>query len=443
MKDRSLACLLLSVFVAASTHADWPQWMGKDRDGTLSGTGWAESIPAKGLKTQWKAPVHGGYSGPAVADGRVFVTDFVRESGEAFNDPGQRANVVGMERVLCFDAASGKQLWKSEYPCTYSISYPAGPRCTPTIDGDRVYTLGAEGDLLCLVANDGDVLWKLSFENDFDAPVPIWGHAAHPLIDGEQLICMVGGDSQSVVSFDKMTGKVLWKRPGVGDIGYCPPKVIDAGGVRQLVVWYPSGIQSLNPSNGEVYWSVPIEPQYGMSITMPQKNGDRIYASSIGAKSVMLQLDEDSPSVKELWRGELKTSVYCANSTPIFADGVLFGADCQVGHLAAVDADSGERLWTSFQPTTGGQRRASHGTAFITRYRDKLFLFSEVGDFVIAAIDRKQYREIGRFNVLEPTSECFGRSVVWSHPAYANKRLFARNDKELVCVSLDASEYSE
>lgn len=443
MKVRSHASLLLVVLLAASARADWPQWMGIDRDGSLKGDGWVESIPSSGLKTLWRAPIHGGYSGPAVADGRVFLTDFVRQSGDAFNDPGQRANVVGQERVLCFDAASGKQLWQSEYDCAYSISYPAGPRCTPTVDGDRVYTLGAEGDLLCLSTENGDIVWRRSFKNDFDAPVPIWGHSAHPLVDGNQLICMVGGAAQSVVSLDKMTGKVLWKRPGVGDIGYCPPKVIQAGGVRQLLIWHPKGIESLDPTNGKAYWTVQIEPQYGMSITMPQHDGDRLFASSIGAQSVMLQLDKESPGVKELWRGEPKNSVYCANSTPLFIDGVLYGADCQVGHLAAVDAVSGERLWTSFQPTTGGSRRASHGTAFITNYRDKLYLFSEVGDFVIASLDKTQYSEIGRFNVLKPTGECFGRSVVWSHPAYSDKRLFARNDKELVCVSLDAADYEQ
>lgn len=439
---RALLTLCLAVTATLSSYADWPQWMGENRDGKLSGNGWIESIPASGLKTVWRMPIQGGYAGPAVADGRVFVTDYVRTSGKAVNDPGSRATLGGQERVLCFDAASGKQIWEHAYDCPYSISYPAGPRCTPTVDGDRVYALGAEGDLFCLATADGSVIWQRSFKKDFDSQVPIWGHAAHPLVDGDQLICLVGGESQSVVSMDKMTGKELWKRPSVGnDIGYCPPRIIDAGATRQLITFTPVAIESLDPKTGKLYWEVPIKPLYGMSITMPQNEGNLMYASAIGSESVMLELATDKPAVKELWRGEQKTSIYCANSTPLIIDGVIYGSDCQIGHMAAIDAKSGDRLWASFEPTTGGERRAKHGTAFITRKGDQFFLFSETGDFIIASIDAKEYDEIGRFHVIEPTGECFGRSVVWSHPAYSGKHLFARNDKEIVCVSLDANDY--
>ncbi|WP_417731173.1 PQQ-binding-like beta-propeller repeat protein [Rosistilla oblonga] len=439
---RSLLTLCLALAAAIPTQADWPQWMGENRDGNVSGTGWIKSIPAEGLKTVWRMPIKGGYAGPSVADGRVYVTDYVRTSGEAVNDPGARATLGGQERVLCFDAKTGKKIWEHAYDCPYSISYPAGPRCTPTVDGDRVYALGAEGDLLCLSTADGSVIWQRNFKKDFNSAVPIWGHAAHPLVDGDQLICMVGGETQSVVSLDKMTGKEIWKRPTVGnDIGYCPPRIIQAGGTRQLITFSPKGIESLDPKTGKPYWDVPLTPLYGMSITMPQHDGNLMFASGIGSESVMLELGSDQPTVTELWRGEQKTSIYCANSTPMIVDGVIYGSDCQVGHFAAIDTKTSDRLWTTFAPTTGGERRAKHGTAFVTKYGDQFFLFSETGDLIIAAIDSKEYNEIGRFHVLEPTGECFGRSVVWSHPAYSGKHLFARNDKEIVCVSLDADDY--
>lgn len=439
---RLLAAAVGCLFLPSPTSADdWPQWMGPTRDGVLHESGLVDTIPDAGLNVKWRVPVQGGYSGPAVANGRVFVTDYVKQGGESFNDPGKRAELEGKERVLCFDAETGKEIWKHEYDCKYSISYPVGPRCTPTVDGDHVYVLGAEGDLICLAVENGSVVWQRSFKNDLGAPVPIWGHSAHPLVHGENLICLVGGEGAAVVAFNKLTGVEVWKSLSVPDIGYCPPSVIRAAGVEQLLIWHPKALVSLNPEDGSQYWEEPIEPQYGMSITQPQRDGDLLYVSGIGAQSLMLKIASDKPGAEELWVGEPKNSVYCANSTPLLVDGVIYGVDCQVGFMVAADAKDGSRFWESYEPTTRGTRRASHGTAFITLSGDKFFLFSETGDIVIADIDSKQYSERGRFHVLDPTSECFGRSVVWSHPAYANKKLYARNDKELVCVSLDSSDY--
>ncbi|MCA9155394.1 MAG: PQQ-binding-like beta-propeller repeat protein, partial [Planctomycetales bacterium] len=132
---RWLLIVAVLTLPALQTHADdWPQWLGPNRDGRWRETGIVDAFPESGLKTLWRAPVAGGYSGPAVADGRVFVTDFVRESGELKNNPGQRSELQGKERVLCFDAKSGRELWKREYNCPYQISYACGPRATPTVD---------------------------------------------------------------------------------------------------------------------------------------------------------------------------------------------------------------------------------------------------------------------------------------------------------------------
>ena len=443
MKRQSVffACVIGLFTSSFSVADDWPQWMGPTRDGVLQETGLIESIPADGLKVNWRVPIQSGYSGPAVADGRVFVTDYEKTGGESFNNPGKRAELTGKERVLCFEAATGKEIWKHEYDCKYSISYPAGPRCTPTVDGQHVYTLGSEGDLICFVAATGEVVWQRSFKNDFKAPVPIWGHCAHPLVHGDHLICMVGGDGQTVVAFDKKTGKEKWKALSATDAGYCPPSIIQAGGVEQLLIWHPESLHSLNPTDGTQYWQEALKPQYGMSIARPQRDGDLLYVSGIGSTSVMLRLAADKPAVEEVWVGNPKNAVYCANSTPLLVDGVIYGTDCQVGFMVAADAKSGDRLWKSWEPTTGGTRRANHGTAFITKSGNKFFLFNEKGDLILADIDSKQYSERGRFHVLDATGECFGRDVVWSHPAYANKQLFARNDKELVNVSLDAAKY--
>jgi outer membrane protein assembly factor BamB len=406
-------------------------------------SGIVDEIPADGLDVKWRIPIAGGYAGPAVADGRVFVFDYEKSQGEAFNNPGERANLQGKERLTAVDAETGKQLWQLAYDCPYSISYPAGPRCTPTVDGDHVYILGSEGDLHALRVSDGGEVWKRSLKNDFAAEVPIWGFSAHPLIDGDLLYTMVGGSGadgkgQSIVAFDKLTGEVKWS--AIDDkAGYCPPSIVQHAGVRQLIAYHPTGVTSLNPATGGVYWNVPIAPSYEMSIARPMVDGDLMYASGIRTESVMIQLASDSSTAQEVWRGEPKESIYSANATPIFADGVLYGTDCNDGNLIAVDATDGSRLWTTFDATKPGENRfIKHGTAFVTRIgeTDRYLIFSETGDLLMSRMTAKGYEDLGRFHVLEPTGECFGRNVVWSHPAYANQTAYARNDSELVAVDL-------
>ena len=155
-KLRVWAIAACGLMLASVAHADeWPQWMGPQRDDVYREDGIVDSIPPEGLPVKWRAPVAWGYSGPAVAGGRVFLTDFVVESGTSNNNSGGRDKLTGVERTLCFDAASGAPVWTFENPCTYNISYANGPRATPTIDADRVYVLGAQGDLLCLRADSG------------------------------------------------------------------------------------------------------------------------------------------------------------------------------------------------------------------------------------------------------------------------------------------------
>ena len=414
------------------------QWMGPNRDGVYNESGIIDSIPEKGLDVKWRLPIHGGYAGPAIADGVCFVFDYKKESGKAFNNPGQRAQLEGSERVVAIDAKTGKEIWTYAYDCPYSISYPAGPRCTPTIDGDRVYALGSEGDLHCLNAKDGKLIWKSSFKNDFKAEVPIWGFSAHPLVDGDLVYNMVGGKGQGIVAFDKMTGDVRWKALDC-KAGYCPPTIIKRGGVRQMIVYHPTAVVSINPENGEKYWSIDIEPLYEMSICRPMIDGNYLYASGIGNKSVMIELAEDKPEAKVLWRGNPRNSVYVANATPLFVDGVLYGSDCMVGKLFAVDAKNGDRLWETFDATQPKEkRRVNHGTAFLTRIgqSNRYLIMSETGDLIMAELTRDKYKSLGRFHVLEPTGESFGRPVVWSHPAYADKTAYIRNDKEIVAVDL-------
>jgi outer membrane protein assembly factor BamB len=436
----SFRLINLAIFLALGTRAsadEWPQWMGPGRDSVWHETGIIDKFPAGGPKILWRTPIAGGYSGPAVAGGKVYVTDFVRTSGDAKNDFGGRSEVAGNERVLCLSASDGSLLWKHEYDCPYKISYAAGPRATPTVSGGKVYSLGAEGHLFCLDAASGKVLWSKQLKKDYRIEAPMWGFCGHPLVDGNKLFCLVGGSGSVAVAFDKDSGKELWRAlSSTPDAGYCPPTMIQAGGKQQLIIWHPQAVNSLNPDTGETYWSEKLEPMYGLSCSTPRHAGAYLYLSGIGKCALLLKLSRDKPAAEVVWSGSPARGVFCSNSTPQIDGEVIYGNDCEVGDLRAVKLATGERLWESFQPTTGGQRRESHGTAFLTRNGDRYFLFSETGDLIIARLTPAKYEEISRAHLLEPTNEAFGRPVVWSHPAYANKCVFVRNDKEIICASL-------
>lgn len=423
------------LLASASLRADdWPQWMGSKRDGVWRETGIIDKFPEGGLKAKWRASIAAGYSGPAVADGRVYVLDYKLASGKVTNNPGARDQLTGQERVLCFDAASGKPVWSKEFETAYAISFPAGPRCTPTVHEGKVYALGAEGNLYCLDAAKGDVIWKKDFQAEYNAKTPIWGFAAHPLVVGNKLICVVGGEGSVAVAFDKDTGKEIWKALSASEQGYCPPTLVEAGGKKQAVIFHADGLTSLDPDSGKEFWSVPLKPDYAMSIAAPMRSGDYLFASGFANKSVLLKLSGDKPGIEEVWRGGAGKSVACDNSTPIIVDNVIYGNDGGTGALIAVDLKTGKRLWNSQQHLDG--KRKAHGTSFLVRHDDRFFLFNEHGELIIAKLTPKAYEEISRAKAIEPTNTCFGRKVVWSAPAFADKCVFLRNDKELVCINL-------
>lgn len=426
------------VLLSPALADDWPQWLGPRRDSVWREKGIVDRFPADGLKVKWRAPVGLGYSGPAVAGGKVYVMDYEKREGEVTNNPGRRDKLQGKERVLCLDAATGKPVWQHAYERPYDLSYGGGPRCTPTVHGGKVYALGAEGNLWCLDAADGRVIWSKDFVKDYEAKAPFWGVSAHPLVDGDALYCMVGGKGSVAVAFDKDTGRELWKALSAPDAGYCPPTMIEHAGRKQLLIWDPQSIHGLDPKTGAVYWSVPLKPAAGMSITAPRKLGPYVLATGYGNAGVLLKLDDARPAAEVVWRGKPQSGIFTATSTPFLEDGTIYGCDLESGALMGVRLEDGQRLWETVEPTLGKARRGRYGTAFLVKHEDRFFLFNESGDLLLARLSPKGYEELGRFHVLEPTSSTFGRAVVWSHPAFAEQCLFARNDKELVCVGLGA-----
>ncbi len=416
---------------------DWPQWLGPARDSHWREQGILRKFPEGGPVVKWRVPIAGGYSGPAVAAERVFVMDYVT-NGDQSPDPNKRNQLVGTERILCFDAEDGKQLWKHEYDCRYQISYPAGPRCTPTIDENRVYSLGAEGDLRCLDIDSGLLIWEVNFKRDFDAETPLWGFCGHPLVDGNKLICIAGGPEAIVIALDKKSGKLIWQALDATGPGYSPPTIIEAGGKRQLLIWHAESLNSLNPETGDVYWSEPLEPNYGMAIMTPRVDDNLLFVGAIRDKSMLLRLNTNSPTAFVEWYGKKGKGIDPVNATPFVDNGFLYGVN-RDGKLSCVKMSTGEILWDTFE-LMPDDRRAHSGTVFLIKHEERFFLFTDSGDLIIARLTPTAFQEVDRAKILKPTGDGFGRKVLWSHPAFAQRCIFARNDKELICISLSASD---
>jgi outer membrane protein assembly factor BamB len=442
MRAGLIFCLVL---VSCLRADDWPQWLGPQRDSVWRETGIVEKFPAGGPKVRWRVPVNAGYTGPAVANGRVYLMD--RVAGAAGSVPRgvqARGQIPGNERVFCLNEADGRLIWEHAYECPYAMGYSAGPRATPLVSGGKVYTLGAEGNLLCLDAEKGSVLWSHDYKKDYGAGTPTWGFAGHPLLDGNKLICLVGGPASIAVAFDKDTGKELWRALSGGEPGYCPPTLINAGGTRQLIIWHPKAVNSLDPETGKVFWSDPWDIRSGLCIPTPRFSDGLLLLTSFYTSSHCYKLDAAKPEATLQWKGnsfsERNTdTLHSLISTPFIEGGYIYGV-CSYGQLRCLKLETGERLWETFAATTGGPvgEKGRWANAFLIKNGDRFFLANEQGDLIIAKLSPKGYEEISRAHLLDPTNTDPRRSVVWSHPAFANKSVYARNDKELVCVSLAA-----
>jgi outer membrane protein assembly factor BamB len=427
--------------------------MGPNRDAVWAEDGIVREFPPGGPKVVWRAPVAEGYAGPAVAGGKVYVADRVLAKGAANPaDPFDAKTVVkSTERVLCLDAKTGKELWTHAYDCPYQLSYPYGPRCTPTVSGGKVYALGAMGDLYCLDAGTGAVVWSKNFPRDYEAKVPTWGFCGHPLVYKDLVICLVGGDGSVAVAFDKETGKERWKALSAKEPGYSPPTLIKVDGKDRLVIWHAQAINGLEPETGKLLWTVGLEPMYGMAIMAPRQEGDKLFAAGIGGAGVVLKLGPDD-TVTPVWQEAVKKEkgmapkpigLYPVNMTPFVDGGTIYGVD-QPGMFRAVELGTGKKLWWTHKPVIGREEEetfmgAGSGTAFVVKNGDRYFLFAETGDLIIAKLTPERYEEVSRAKVIEPTGAAFGRKVVWTHPAFADRCAFIRNDKEIICVGLAAA----
>jgi outer membrane protein assembly factor BamB len=443
------ACVLAGYTLPAPAD-DWPQWMGPRRDGVWRETGILDKFPKDGPKVLWRANIGGGFSGPAVAEGRVYVMDRQGEQLPKGKEYAGKAGLKGKERVVCLDAATGKPVWTHEYDCHYRVLYTSGPRNTPTVEGGRVYTVGAMGDVLCLDAAKGTVFWHKRLTELCKTDPPLWGYSASPLYDQGRLICLAGGEGSAVVALDKDTGNVLWRALTVKEVGYAPPMIFDAGGKRQLIVWHTEAINSLDPATGKVYWSVKFpdgEPKRpAITVATPRKEGDLLFVSCVHHGSLVLKLASDKPGAELVYKGKSDDvskpdGLHAVMGSPILQHGHIYGI-CAFGELRCLEATTGKRLWehkTVERTNAEGKTvpiKALFATTFIVPHGDRFFLFNDQGDLIIAQLTPAGYKEVDRAHIIDPTLFSRERDVVWSHPAFANRCMIARNDREVVCVSL-------
>ncbi len=426
--------LLILLFAQNLFGDDWSHWMGPKRNNTWNESGILDRFPADGPKKIWESPVAVGYAGPAVGQGRVVVTDFLSQANVKVSN-FERQEFTGKERVWCLDQSTGKKLWSHSYDVTYSISYPSGPRCTPIIEGNRVYTLGAEGNLACLALDSGEVVWEKELKKEYQTGAALWGYSAHPLIDGNHLITLAGGNGSHVVAFDKKNGKEVWKSLSAPEQGYSPPTIIEFGGKRQLICFRPGSVSSIDPKSGNEYWSVPYEATSGSVIMAPIHFKNKLYVAGYSKKSMLLQLKPDNTRPDIVWQNEGNIAVSPVNVQPFLDEnqGVLFGMD-QTGDMRAIKLDGPELLWATSAPVS--KRRVGSGTAFIVKQGDRFWLFNENGELIIAELSANGYKELDRTKIIGVTNNAFNRPVIWSMPAFADKKIFVRNDEKIVCLDL-------
>jgi outer membrane protein assembly factor BamB len=445
-----LFCALLGTAGTFSTPAtradDWPQWLGPNRDGVWRETGIINKFPAGGPKVLWRMPIGAGYSGPAVVGDRVFVMDRERAKDKDGNPlRPTRQGIPGNERVVCYRATDGKLLWEHAYDCPYKISYPSGPRTTPLVHQDRVYTLGAMGDLLCLDASNGSVRWAKNLPREYKVDAPVWGWAGHLLLDGDLIYSLVGGEGSAVVAFHKDTGKEAWRALTTAEIGYSAPMIYKAGGKRQLIVWLYEAIHALDPATGKEYWKQPYPSttamqQPAVNIVTVRRQDDLLFLSTYYHGPMMLKMAADKPAATVLWQGKSNTEkkpdgVHILMAPPLLKDGHIYGI-CAHGELRCLQADTGKQLWETYAATDG--KKADCASAFVIPQGERCIIANDQGYLILAELSPKGYKEIDRARILEPIHHAYGRTVVWSHPAFARRCVFARNDKEIICVSLAA-----
>ncbi len=423
---RFVAVLLLSTLAANASADDWPQWRGVNRDSVLSAAEQVGSLPSGIIQPKWSVEIGSGYSGPTVADGRVYVMD-----------RGPSGTTDQVERILCFAAADGALVWEHSYESKYTIGYTAGPRASVTIHDGKAFAVGAMGHFHCLDAATGEVLWAHDLETEYDVRMPIWGITTSPLIYQDLVIQIAAGKGDAcVVAFDRETGKERWRAIDERS-GYSSPILIKQGDEDVVVCWTGESITGLNPMTGSVFWSVPM-PSRKMPIGVPTPivDDNLIFVSSFYDGSMLIEFDREKPEAKKVWfrvgQSEKNTdALHCMISNPVMRGDYIYGVD-SYGELRCLDKKTGDRVWEDDTAV----KRNRWATIQIIKNGDREIMFNEQGQLISASLSPAGYVEHSRAALIAPTRQQLNRrdGVTWAHPAIADGHIYVRSDKELLCA---------
>jgi outer membrane protein assembly factor BamB len=392
---------------------DWPGWRGSNRDGISTEKGLLQNWPRGGPKLAWKVKGLGeGFSTPSVAAGRIFCMGNVQAAGQRDLQ----------ECVIALKEEDGSPLWTAPLGKGGEAGGYPGPRCTPTVDGDRVYALGLRGTLVCLEAATGKEVWRKNLPKDFGGRVGGWGYSESPLIDGDKLICTPGGKSATLAALNKKTGETIWKGevPEADEAHYSSVIAADAPGGRQYVQFLGGGVVGLDAATGKFLWRYD-EPNAGTAnCSTPIYHDGCVFAAAgygRGGGKVKLTRDGDKVKAEEVY---FTRDMINQHGNMVLIDGYVYGA-CDGSSLTCLDFKSGKTMWK--------ERQAGKGS--ISFADGRLYYRNEGGPIVLIAADPSGYKEEGRFDQPDRSGH-----NAWPHPVVANGKLYIRDQDVLLCYEV-------
>ena len=387
---------------SAAAHASrnyWTSFRGPNRDGNYQEMTILTNWPSQGLTPIWKQPIGQGYSSFSVADGRAYTIEQRR----------------GQEVVTAYDVATGRELWKQGWNALYSDSTGDGPRTTPTWDDGRIYALGATGELRCLDAKTGSVIWGKNILKENGASNLSWAMAASPLVvDNNVIVLPGGGGGKSVVAYNKMSGAPVWK--ALDDTqAYVSPMLVTLSGRRQIVVVTANRVVGLTPENGSLLWSYPWDTSMGINVSQPIVVGPNRFFISAGYGKGAALVEVNGGNARTIWENTNMKNKF--NSSVVY-EGHAYGLD--EGILSCVELSSGARKWK------GGR----YGYGQVLLASGHLIISAENGELVLVKATPQQHTEVARFQALN--------GKTWNYPAIAGGKLLIRNANEMAAFNIAA-----
>ena len=396
MKSKSVvvaAIVLLFVFAAqalAQREASWPQWRGPNRDGISKETGLLKQWPAQGPALVWKASGAGaGYSSFSIANGRLYTM-------------GLRGD---REYVIAFDITNGKEVWATAHGTAFRNDRGDGPRGTPTIDGDRIYALGGSGDLSCLDARTGKIVWTKNVLREFGASNIGWGISESPLVIGNKVLVNAGGRNASIVALNKENGAVIWKSQS-DEAGYSSAIALQVNGGTQVVFFTAERALGLDVNDGKLLWEYGRPANRTANVATPIARGNRVFISSgYGTGGGVVEIKADNKAQELYFTRDMSNH----HSSSVLVGDYLYGFSDSI--LTAMKFDTGEIAW----------RDRSVGKGSLVYADGNLYCYSENGVIGLVEATPTGYHEQGRFRIQQ------GELPTWTHPVVVGGRLYLRD----------------